>query len=272
MKYPLLFLHIPRTGGTTLRDIVINQYTSKNVLEVKRFKDVVEFNEKPEIYHGKQVVIGHFQYGIHHYLNSEPSYITFLRDPIKRVISTYTYARGNKKHKDHLFAENNSIDHYIMSGRNHMINNGITKLIAGEWDNESIEYGSNPAWLLEKAQKHLDEHFLLVGITEHFNSSIVILSELLKWKIPYYSLANRSKRKRMGIPMNQTTHNNIKELNHLDFKLYELYSDKLIKTIEASPALLHRINLFTNKNRTHGKVQIGRRLNRLLSRLRKQIG
>ena len=39
MKNKIIFLHIPRTGGTTFRDILDRLYHSNNVVEIKNFID-----------------------------------------------------------------------------------------------------------------------------------------------------------------------------------------------------------------------------------------
>ena len=37
MRNTIIFLHIPRTGGTTFRDILERYYHSRNVIEIKKF-------------------------------------------------------------------------------------------------------------------------------------------------------------------------------------------------------------------------------------------
>jgi len=37
MRNTIIFLHIPRTGGTTFRDILERYYHSRNVIEIKNF-------------------------------------------------------------------------------------------------------------------------------------------------------------------------------------------------------------------------------------------
>ena len=37
MNNKIIFLHIPRTGGTTFRDILERFYHSENVIEIKKF-------------------------------------------------------------------------------------------------------------------------------------------------------------------------------------------------------------------------------------------
>jgi len=42
MAKAVLFFHIPKTGGTTLRDIIYGQYATSEVLELK---NLIKFNK-----------------------------------------------------------------------------------------------------------------------------------------------------------------------------------------------------------------------------------
>ena len=103
----VIFLHIPKVGGTTVNRIIDRQYKPNTIYRVrdddsrhKRIQDCVdEFkllpsSEKEEI----EVVMGHMGFGIHNFLPQPSVYITMLRDPVERVISYYYYVLRTSNH------------------------------------------------------------------------------------------------------------------------------------------------------------------------------
>jgi len=117
MKNKIIFLHIPRTGGTTFRDILERFYHPKNVIEIKKFiesEKIIKTLTKEEQSKIK-LIKGHLNFGIHEWIDGECKYITFLRDPIKRIISTFKYVKNNVNHPDHYFVQSISLQKYIDS-------------------------------------------------------------------------------------------------------------------------------------------------------------
>ena len=87
-----LFLHIPKTAGTTLRHIIDDQYGQENVLTYynqnsNHLLDNLEalLMVKPQY----KALIGHYYFGVHAKFRFPATYITFLRHPVARTISQY---------------------------------------------------------------------------------------------------------------------------------------------------------------------------------------
>lgn len=103
----LIFFHIPKCAGTTLREHILLNYHAKHVLAVYKFfnpefkdkKGIEDFisswskERRDEI----KFIIGHnVYYGIHKlFPNRNPKYITVLRNPTKRIVSLYNFLRTN---------------------------------------------------------------------------------------------------------------------------------------------------------------------------------
>lgn len=114
----LLFLHIPKTGGTTLSQCLHNellaQSTAKNDIlpcaeltpksfiydgvyyyPIGFFKDPVTASpshiEHCLSYSNLRAVTGHFSYGLHRDLPVPSRYLTLLRHPVERVWSLYCH-------------------------------------------------------------------------------------------------------------------------------------------------------------------------------------
>ena len=57
MKKIPIFLHIPKTGGTTLRDIINRQYKSSQIYTIATLKESENFHEKNIISTFKKIKI-----------------------------------------------------------------------------------------------------------------------------------------------------------------------------------------------------------------------
>src|SRR5438128_6438596 len=101
----LIFLHIPKTAGTTLNRIIDWQYNPVSIFTVDphriratvaRFKTFSEQRRRRF-----RVVRGHLLYGIHEFLPQGATYITMLREPVARLLSTYRFILRDHLHPLH---------------------------------------------------------------------------------------------------------------------------------------------------------------------------
>jgi len=94
----LYFLHIPKTGGTSL---VFALKASRPLYLISPSLPLATKNYNIGVHKGKKWVIsGHVHYGIHEQIDCPHEYVTILRHPIQRVLSSYKHikravSRGN---------------------------------------------------------------------------------------------------------------------------------------------------------------------------------
>ena len=253
MKDLFIHLHIPKTGGTTLRDIIQRQYQSEKILMIPKLdesEDILKEVSTSQINQLK-LIQGHLKYGIHNHFHRRAKYFAIIRDPINRVLSTYYYVLSQKNNPQNLSTSNNqmTIYDYVQSGVNPFLINGQTQLISGKTgniDNPIIKSEE----LFSLAKENIANDFLFLGITEMFDETILILKNMLGWHMPYYSIANRTKNKPNYDAVDPTIISFIKEHNQLDIKLYNFTKTSLLNKIAEENDIFHnRINKFKKINK-----------------------
>jgi len=253
MKDLFIHLHIPKTGGTTLRDIIQRQYRSEKILMIPKLEESENILKEVSTSQINQLKLiqGHLKYGIHNHFHRRAKYFAIIRDPINRVLSTYYYVLSQKNNPQNLSTSNNQMTIYdfVQSGVNPFLINGQTQLISGKTgniDNPIIESEE----LFSLAKENIENDFLFLGITEMFDETILILKNMLGWHMPYYSIANRTKKKPNYDAVNPTIISFIKEHNQLDIKLYNITKTSLLNRIaKENDIFQNRINKFKKINR-----------------------
>jgi len=113
-KQNLIFLHIPKNGGTTLNTIINRKYKKDaifNIVEVNHERpNIPEFKNLPQNEREKiKVLKGHLQFGLHTYLPGPSKYVTLLRKPEDRIYSYYQYVKQRPQQRTEV--KNNSFLH-----------------------------------------------------------------------------------------------------------------------------------------------------------------
>src|SRR5262252_5423022 len=138
-----IFLHIPKTGGTTLQDILRSSYPRDQVCTFKdpnRESEIENFKRlRPKKRERYRLIQGHLSFGFHRHLPGNSIYVTLLREPIARVLSFYYYAKSQPDHYLHSLLTNDDADlKQLLKERTamtHELFNLQTGMIAGdEWD------------------------------------------------------------------------------------------------------------------------------------------
>ncbi len=230
----LIFLHIPKTGGTTLNSILSKKYPRDRIYSTGSVWRGDPLKEVRAISSTKlrniSLFRGHMPFGIHEFLPKPSTYITMLRDPVERVISHYYFVLAHPSHYDHLELVSNemTIDQFIQSGISKEMDNGQTRILSGV--GSELSFGECDRKLLDKAINHIGEHFAVVGLMEKFDESLLLIKRAMSWgSPPVYIRKNVAKNKQNVGNVSQRTINVIKEYNKLDCELYKFCQQSLNK-------------------------------------------
>ena len=187
----LIFLHLPRSGGITLKQIINRQYENKEIIALKNSResianlDQLTKGEKQKI----KCIIGHFPFGSHKYFYGESTYITMLRDPVDRIISHYYSAISREYHYLHneVVQKNMTLSEYVTSGISFEMENGCTQLLSGEEKKIPIDINTPEAQqCIKTAKENLIKYFTAIGIVERYDESLLLFKRKLGWKNIFY--------------------------------------------------------------------------------------
>lgn len=230
MKSPIIFNHIPRSGGTTLRIILNRVYGIEKVFFIKSTDIGVSLDEfiaaniiddSPNY----KVISGH---GAELFgdLYQNPFKITILREPISMFISQYHYLKSspNSNFLEEVKALNSFedyIDYAIQNGQDNM----LCRMLSGshQWllNEEYAEMETEGESILESAKNTLQTYDAILDLA-NFDAGVYALSEVLAWrKIPIYRQSNRSKYSSSSISKN--TMNKLQHLLRFDIELYNYF-------------------------------------------------
>ena len=223
-KENIIFLHLPKTAGTTINFILDRQYTSEIVytIEGNTIAALKEFEYlDPETRKRIRVFKGHGEYGIHKFLYGSSKYITFLRDPIDRIISDYYFILRAPETPYHQYVTENKLslkEAVECKTPSIIMPNSQTILLAGVW-RDGVKKCSDET--LRQAKQNLRKHFV-VGLTEKFDESICLLKSYFHWNNDiYYQKRNVTLHRPARETISKDTLDAIVRANQYDLELYQ---------------------------------------------------
>lgn len=220
----VIFLHIPKTGGTTFRKILERNYGRNQTLTLygRHHRDEIQgFAKLAEPQRARyRLITGHLFFGFHRFVPGNSTYVTFLREPIARSLSFFSYARS---HSDHylyrlLTEERLGLRTLLERRATPELFNLQTRMIAGDQSNSDRPLDRSA---LEHAKQNLRANFCFVGLTEEFDASVVLLARTFGWSLPFYLKKNVSHEKTHPKSVDAKTRALLRDANALDVELYE---------------------------------------------------
>jgi hypothetical protein len=256
MQAVTLFCHIPKTAGTTFRHVLSREYRSGEILKLYGVEDEVEglvsqYRQMPLADKKRiRVIAGHYPVGLHLSVPAPFTYLTFLRRPVERYVSFYHHVLSDPRHYayEQGFRRDMSMSDFLEGGfAKGESQNGYVYYLSGEMVSDS-----NSAGALLIAKKNLEELFSVVGITERFDESVILMKQRLGWKhLPFYY----HRKVTASHPARNLTSDlcaKIEQANLLDLALYEQALDQFESLIRNQGGqFLAELKFFRMANRLY---------------------
>ena len=254
----VIFSHILKTGGRTLGHIMYRQYKS-NLIRIPQ----APFNAQEHIQemkklasksnHNIKAIEGHIGFGLHSVFTRECIYVTMLRNPIERVLSSFYHQRRNWQ----VYQEdwmNITLDEFLFKQPRFSYNLQTRYLsgfefnqqLQGKWAVSSLfdlslnEYEVTCTnEMLEAAKRNLRNNYF--GLTERFDESLLLFRRNLgwKWKDLWYFKDNVGTNRPVKEVLSEDIQKQLVKVNELDIELYN-YAKKLFEEQIASQTKIQR--------------------------------
>jgi len=209
--------HIPKTGGTTFRHILINNFSWRHIDFPESRKVIIE----PTYFPFNSFILKQIKSLSGHWLRYSDDmkslfpnikFVAFLRDPISRIISLFFHIKRleNPNIKFREWVDEKYADPVLSDYQ--------TRFIAGCCN-------------FDKAKSILDNGYFFVGSTAQFDTSLLILKRMLgnNIKVGYERKrsSKRNKREILNDRENMEALEKLYQYNKLDFKLHDYVKHSL---------------------------------------------
>jgi hypothetical protein len=214
----LVFLHIQKTAGMTLRKVLLREYDGRSAVKLmpNHFAKESSFEAVRDLVAGRppalRVVHGHILFWDDVPWPEDARFFSVLRDPVERVISHHYWLADRK------IEAGGRLTYGLEEGvRTAMIRDNLqTRVLSG----------ADPAGrmadreMLERAKANLDR-CAVVGLVERFDATLLLLARAFGWSQPYYRRENVSSTRPRREEIDVAAIAAIEEHNALDRELYE---------------------------------------------------
>jgi hypothetical protein len=238
-KETVIFLHVPKTAGTTLNRLIeweypiLQMYSIDPVFFIWSNKHLRKLS--PSRLRSIRMFKGHMLFGLHEFLPQPASYITVLREPVDRVLSSFYFMRSYKLHPLYwkFRRENWTLEDFVHWSPRTDVH---CKIIAGA----DYESPCTPE-IYARALANIDRHFTVVGLSERLEESLALMKLRYGWKLESYSSFNvtRARPKKRDLP--QSTLDLIREKNSFDVALYDFASKRFEEEVNRNASEVARI-------------------------------
>jgi hypothetical protein len=237
----LIFVHLGRTGGTTMRQEVFYRCVAPAAVwwtdgrePGARGGPVDELLALPRKELAKlRVITGHLPFGLRDRLPWPETWhmATFLRDPVARTVSEYYQVRSSAENPAHEAGLRYPLEEFVRRGCG-MSHNGMCRMLSDECYGRTFD---SPEAMYRQAVRNA-EACSVVGVTEFYHESLLRLCRLFGWPVP--PVGRRHACTPRGRTLTQHERRTILAANKMDLALYEDFRARFESVSEVEvPAL-----------------------------------
>lgn len=248
-KSPLIFMHIPKTGGMSL----FSAFTKHWGTDIADLYNISQRNPAPAVElvkdRSKAIYCGHYPIGLHEFLDRPSYYAAVVRDPVERVISLYSFCLpmlnhcrmlSQSKHVPlHKLFEQPDIPDYFddfipwmegdqtpetfFSCPSAELDNGMVRRFSGI----GLASGPCPDSALDLAKQNIEQYFSVVGVLERYPETLRLLERKLEIPTLDENKVNETRVRHLASDFDPKLLQRIERMNSLDIELYRWVNDRL---------------------------------------------
>lgn len=226
---PLVFLHIPKTAGTSLRALLSKQIPDQAMVILDpplAAGTKAEFTQRlPQM----RALMGHLYFGVDEQLGFRADYVTFLRDPVARVVSFWKHQQTHAHSAFHAQVKAGvTLREFVNSCQTLQTDNHMTRILVGTCAPGMLDGSINriaDERYLQIALDNVAQRFRFVGFVEHFDASIRALFEALGWPVKAKWDKRLNVLRSARDELDDATLEAIRRHNALDLALYQQLLD-----------------------------------------------
>jgi hypothetical protein len=263
MSEVVLFNHIPKTAGSTMKQVLWRVAGGDRVLFAttigshrQAIEAIIETIDHP--LDTPYAVVAHTGFGVEEHLPARHTYrkYTVLRDPVQRTLSEFFYARDDQGD----LPAGISLKEFLAEETLRSFNSQ-TAFLAGltvghHLEGVPLERSQFDQDLLERAKSNLESHDV-IGLTEHFDEALLLLRDAYGWPLSrtLYRRANVGAARRASPLLSEAELDLVRSSNELDIELYR-YAQELFwwRLGTRAPDHAAQIRRFRRLNGIYGRT------------------
>ena len=238
----LVFIHLPKTGGTTLNHIFFRKFTRKKVFHIWDPLHPETFLQMSDEKRNEfDCITGYVPACIHNFISRPCRYIILLREPLERAISDYYFILTSVRHPRHerYNREKVTLEEHLQEERGSTPD--IIKLLLYPKLEVLLDIPIIEKWrgfksykiyfesykmnkMIEEGKRKLRQDFFQVGILDRFGEFVFLLSRRLKWDLPCYRIENQNSSRLRADARNTIDTEVLSHFNaahRIEYQLYE---------------------------------------------------
>ena len=242
---PLIFTHIPKTGGMSMFASMC-EYHGMKIADMYNMSAF--YNEWDDLEHivlnaDKSIYAGHLPFGLHHWLTRPSCYMAIVRKPMDRIMSLYYYSiqyrdfiRSTRKNTsqsfNELFHNRTAADFYedfLPWIKAEQSLNGFLRCPSPELDNGMVRRFSGiglepevcPDDALDTAMRNIEEYYSIVGVQERYEDTLRMVRLAFNVNLTEFHINKGTEKRNKKQKVDMVQRKRIKEMNKLDIELYD---------------------------------------------------